>query len=213
MPISYTYAKTHAVCPWQAYHRFAAKDVAEPVSAALAEGNQVHTELEYSLKHGTPPIRYKGYVQALRGLPVQVEHRIGLQRDFATPCGWWDADVYVRASLDVLLVAAPLALVLDWKTGRPREDPLQLTLYGTATFAQWPAVQEIHVANVWLKERRLGDVKVMRREHLFAYIYALRAAWAPVERSLETGDWPAKPGRMCEWCPVGADKCQFGKPV
>jgi putative RecB family exonuclease len=36
--------------------------------------------------------------------------------------------------------------------------------------------------------------------HLDAMDGQLRALWTAIERAMATGRYPARPGRLCEWC-------------
>jgi putative RecB family exonuclease len=50
----------------------------------------------------------------------------------------------------------------------------------------------------------LGDRDMLRyapsEDELVAFERKLRALWAAIERATVTGDWRARPGKLCDWC-------------
>ena len=103
---------------------------------------------------------------------------------------------------DVLIVNPPVALAIDYKTGKVLEDSQQLALMAACVFAHYPAVQAIRTEFWWLKEDatsrddfRRSDMPEMWRG-IWPRIVALKQAH-------DTMTFPPKSGGLCKrYCPV-----------
>src|SRR5487761_189731 len=90
---------------------------------ALKWGDDVHKALAKRLKDQTPlPKEMQNYEywadRVLRGTGrLLVEQKYAITRDFR-PTTFFADDAWYRGSGDVVRIGEPVALVLDWKTGR-----------------------------------------------------------------------------------------------
>src|SRR5437868_5355828 len=157
-PWAYTHLKTFEQCPRQ--YAFKYGDVKRPFveTEEIKWGNQVDTALACRIE-GAPlpmamqPYEYIGKVvdkAKATGASILAKHKFGLTRELV-PCGFWDNEVWFRGEMDLAMVGGTFASINDWKTGKPRSDDTQLSLYAGAGFQMWPDVKMIHAQFVWLQ--------------------------------------------------------------
>ena len=210
-------------------HAFRAKYITKTLpfapSPAADYGVQVHKLMEKHVKDGAafPPdfSWLKEFVPVRQ--PEQThfaEMPLALRAD-GTVCGFWDKDCWFRGKADFLSLtpssadAPAVAILLDWKTGKPLDDSVQLELSALCLFAHHPDVQAVQTMFVWLKECTgvwahdfdcRTDLRVSRAQipDLWAKIMPRAAELEQRHREM---DFPPKPGRSCKWCPV--QSCPF----
>jgi hypothetical protein len=118
------------------------------------------------------------------------------------PTEWFSRDAWFRAKVDVAVINPPVAIIVDYKTGKVKEDTTQLLLNAAALMYHHPEVQAVRSYFWWLAEGAESDVTLYRDQlpelwsTLWHRIEALREAY-------EKTEYPAYPNRLCEkWCPV-----------
>lgn len=210
---SYSKLKNFEACPKRHWHVDLAKDWKEPYSEELKHGDTIHKLLEQRVGYGTalPPLHSELEQWAKRVLDapgtVLVEQQLAITSDFR-PTAWFaseaarDAQPWFRAKIDVVKLHGPVALVIDWKTGKVKEDVTQLLLNAAAVMYHHPEVLVVRSYFFWLAEDAESEVTMHRDQlpelwsSLWPRIEALRLAH-------ETTDYPAFPNRLCaQWCPV-----------
>jgi hypothetical protein len=99
-----------------------------------------------------------------------------------------------------LSTSGTAALLLDWKTGKKREDPTELATNAMLVQAHNPQLTTIKGRYVWLKDGVLGE------EH---DVSDTASTWAAVNNTVEEirdcqaeNNWPKKQGPLCAWCNV-----------
>lgn len=227
-PFSFSYSKikNFETCPKRYYHvDFLPKGhpdkVREEDSEQLQWGNIVHKSLAEAISNGEEkPLpktmtRYQGWVDKMvtgRGNPnvrILVEQQLAIDENFG-PTSWFDSDAlrkglmppWYRGIGDVIKIVGPVALVVDWKTGKILEDSQQLALMAACVFAHYPEVMKVRSEFVWLmhdaetrKDFHRNDMPEMWR-HLWPRIEALKNAH-------NTITFPTKPSGLCgRYCPV-----------
>ena len=73
---------------------------------------------------------------AVGGGTLLTEAQLGVTRPI--PLWFFDADVWGRAKLDVVVVKGSKALILDWKTGKFKSSDEQLRLSSLFVFMTMP---------------------------------------------------------------------------
>lgn len=210
---SYSKLKNFESCPKRHFEVDIAKSVREEESEHLSYGNAVHTALAGRIAGGRalPPgmealekwcarVLGDGAPQAAT---ILVEQKLAIKKDF-TACTWFAKDTWFRGVADVLKIQGPVALAIDWKTGKILEDGVQLALMAACIFAHHEAVQKIRTEFIWLKEDATSRVDFAREDMAKMW----QGVWpriAQLEHAHSTQSYPAKPGRLCRrWCPVTA---------
>lgn len=214
---SYSALTRYEGCPKQYYHINVAKDVKDEYgdSEAGAEGNAIHAALFKRVTKGDPlPLPYR-HLEKLAGRFASTpgekhgELKLALNRDFE-PTDFFADDVYMRSIIDLAIVRQKHAIVVDWKTGKVKDDFSQLKM-STAVLSQYmPELETFDMAFVWLKSKNISRQSITRHE--------LKGVWAEllpraqrIELALKTTDFPAKPSGLCKgYCPVS--KCPNWKP-
>jgi hypothetical protein len=190
------------------------KEVREPQSEAMTHGNEVHKALENHINGAASlPDKYKGYqpiVDKIKAVPGNrlVEFKFALTSSFK-PTTFFAPDAWVRGVIDFGLVTPTQAVVLDWKTGKPKDDADQLKLFAAAAFAQYPYVGTVKTGYVWLAHNKIdsqtfekADVAEIWQEFLPRVVRLTKAA--------ENDNFPPKPSGLCgKWCPVSHKQCEF----
>jgi hypothetical protein len=203
---SYSSIDLFQTCGLWAYRKHVAKDLPPEVKSDEQQwGIDVHAALERRCRDGTPlPEPFKRWEPLAAsvckaGAPL-VEFKVGLGRDFK-PRSFWADDVWGRGVLDIGVIGTDTAFIFDWKTGKPKEKPLQLKLFALFGFAHWP-VDRIVTANIWLKTGKPGAPTLFTREQVPALWSEVLPTINAMERAEETGQWRAQPSGLCDWCPV-----------
>jgi len=206
---SYSKLKNYESCPKRHWHIDIKKDVKEEESEHLRYGNLLHEALAKSIGSGEalPPAfkHLEPWVEKLSGGAgvTLVEQKYAIRSDFSAT-EFFARDAWFRGIGDVVKIAGPVGLILDWKTGKIVEDSVQLALMAQCVFAHFPDVQKVRTEFVWLKEDATTRADFSRDD--------MRSLWAsllPRVRMLEDAhngqNYPPKPGPLCRrWCPVTA---------
>lgn len=202
-------------CPRQFYLTRIAKTVVSPPSDEINWGRRVHKALEDRLNGVAPLPAELNKLESICQLLMAKHGRRLVEKKFSVdpefnPTSFFDKRTWCRAVADFGLVGATTAFVLDWKTGKRKEEFDQLKILAGMVFAHYPYVDEVHTSFVWLKERRL-DLEKYKREDITElwgpFLPRLKRFQAAHEGSL----WPPKPSGLCgRWCPVSKQHCEFG---
>jgi hypothetical protein len=220
-PFSWSYSKlkNYEACPKKSYHIDHKKDVKETEGEALAWGNSVHNAFHERIAKGAPwPTGMERYepwaLKMLKGTPhpsinLLVEQQLAINADFG-PTSWFPSDAekkgtgdpWYRGIGDVIKIVGPVALIVDWKTGKILEDSQQLALMAACVFAHHPEVQKVRAMFAWLKE----DAETKQDFHRNDMPAMWKHIWPRIEslkNAVDNTIFPAKPGGLCKrWCPV-----------
>jgi hypothetical protein len=188
------------------------KNFKEDESEALTWGNEVHKAAENYLSKGTKlPVGMpvlQSWLDKIGGVDYEekfVEQKLAITKDFE-PCGYFDYNTWFRGKADFLGITGPVALAVDWKTGKLIEDAQQLALLAACCFANFPKIHKIRTEFIWLKEGPgVSSREDFAREDM---VGMWRNLWPRIEqlvRAHDTGLYPPKPGALCRrWCPVAS---------
>lgn len=205
---SYTKLKNFESCPKRHWHVDIQKDVKEEESEQLLWGNMLHKAAAKRLTVGTtlqPGMdKLEEWCQRLLTGPgvILVEQKLAITKDFG-PCEWFAKEAWYRGIADVLKIHGPVALAIDWKTGKIIEDAVQLALMAACIFAHHPDVQKIRTEFVWLKEGGVSSREDFDRNAMATVWRNLWPRIEALEHAHNTTSYPAKPGYLCrKWCPV-----------
>jgi hypothetical protein len=205
---SYSKLKNYETCPKKHYHLDVIKDIKEEESENLSYGNTVHTVMHHYLAKGTimPPVLeptlkpWADKVKAGKG-DLLVEQKYAITKDFG-PCDWFAPVAWYRGIGDVVRVNGPVALIVDWKTGKIIEDSVQLALMAQCVFAHFPEVQVVKSLYVWLKEDAETS-EVFKRADMPGIWNNILPRVRQLEEAYKTTSFPAQPSGLCrKWCPV-----------
>jgi hypothetical protein len=204
---SYSKLKNFETCPKRHYHVDVVKDVQEGESEQLSYGNLVHKSLANRISKGAPLPKGLADLEKWAAIVVTGPGNIMVEQQLAidkmlSPCTWFGANAWYRAIADVIKINGPVALAIDWKTGKIVEDSQQLALMSACVFAHHPDVQRIRTEFIWLKEDATSRADFARTDMPKMW----RDLWPRIQQlssAYESQEYPAKPNRLCRsWCPV-----------
>ena len=194
------------------------KRVPPPSGEAIDYGNDVHIALHKAIKDDVPlPPRLsflQYWVDCVKGLPGErfVEEKWGLSKDFQ-PTEFFqrnkaDAWPWMRLIVDVAVVDHEKgeACLIDWKTGKRLEEPLQLWLGAALLFQKFPHVHTVHSMFVWLKEHdgknheECMSIEVIKRDDLPTLWDQILPRIQTYEEAVATNTFYPSPGRHCRFC-------------
>lgn len=211
-PFSWSYSKlkNFEACPKKHFHVDIVKDAKESESEELKWGNLLHKAAAKRLKDKEPvPPGFEvlePWCQRIEKGPgvILVEQQLAIAEDFG-PCGWFEKGeryAWHRGIADVIKIVGPVALACDWKTGKIKEDSVQLALMAACIFAHHPTIEKIRTEFIWLQFDAASRADFTREDMPGLW----RGLWPRVEalkRAHELFEYPAKPGGLCRrWCPV-----------
>jgi CRISPR/Cas system-associated exonuclease Cas4 (RecB family) len=142
------------------------------------------------------------------------EYSMTLDQRFI-PCKWNDWDkAWVRGAADVLIVNGARAKMLDWKTGKVKDDPKQMRLVSLLVFQHFPEVQQVDTGYVYIhhgktvpnQPGRMSDYS-FTRDRVGELWQEFLPAVKQMEQSKLKDEWPPKPNPLCAYCPYG--ECQY----
>ena len=212
---SYSKLKNFDVCPKRMYEIDLCGNFKEDMQGeALKWGDDVHKALAKRLKDGTPlPKEMQNYEywadRVLRGTGrLLVEQKYAITRDFQ-PTTYFADNVWYRGIGDVVRIDEPVALVLDWKTGKVLEDSVQLMLMAQCIFSHFPTITHVRSSFAWLKEDCETPELLTRKEVADQWVELLPRVLA-LEQAAQTLTYPPKPSGICKtYCRVS--NCPFYK--
>lgn len=204
---SYSRLKNYETCPKRSWHLDIAKDIKEEESEHIAYGTAVHKALADAVSGKAElPKPFSGFQKLVDKLTrnegtILVEQQLAITKDL-NPTEWFSKTAWFRGIADVIKIAGPVALVIDYKTGRIQEDGVQLALMAQCVFAHHPEVQKIRTEFWWLKEDAETRADFTRDDMVGVWAGLLPRV-TTLENAYTSGNFPPKPGNLCRrWCPV-----------
>jgi len=195
-------------CPKQYWHLNVAKDFKDADSSFSEDGKFIHDALYKRVIKKVPlPMELRPLEQVaakFASTPGEKkgEMKLALNRDME-PVDFFAHDVWVRAVVDLLIVKGNKAVIVDWKTGKPKEDFTQLGLTA-AVVAQWvPEVDSFMTAYVWTSHRKVS-FKAYTKDDLASVWNDMLPRSKKVEHAISLTEFPAKSSGLCGYCPVSS---------
>lgn len=208
--------QTFDTCPRMYQAKYVTKEVKFVQGPEAIWGDEVHLAAELYVKQSKPmPSNMRHYapiVHAVASRPGEVT----AERKFAVnvlrqSVEYYSSDVWLRGKIDLTILRGATAEVFDWKTGKVKPDPAQLKLYGLATLASNPGVEQVKAGYVWLKDRFITPPVVVSRQDADKEWKRWDEKRQIIARAHEVEYFPPKPSGLCNgWCDVTT--CKFWKP-
>lgn len=202
--LSYSRLSTFESCPRKFEHLYVLKNVQDLGSEATIYGTRVHEALEKYGRDGAPLTEetkhHKGLVDQILSQPGDkyFEHQMALDVN-KQPCDWFSKDVWLRGIADVLIVDGEAAIICDWKTGKVKDNPTQLTLFACMVMEHFPQVNKVKSAFVWLGHNEVTQSR-FSRDYLKELWGSLTPRMDAVQDAYSIGVFKAKPSGLCPWC-------------
>jgi len=209
---SYSALTSFETCPRKHYHTRIKKDVKETEGEAATWGKHVHKSFEDRVLKGTPLPKglqqWEGMLAKLAGADGEIlaETQIALDENH-NKVSWFDKSVWVRCVVDYGIINNGRAVILDYKTGKPKMDSDQLKLFAAVVMATRPDVHTVSTGFLWLKTKEINTQEYTRDQ-----LPELWQTFLPrVQRlyyALKNNEWPPIPSGLCRrHCPC--TDCEF----
>ena len=197
---SYSRLKNFESCPKRHWHLDIQKDIKEEEGEALLWGNVVHKALADRVAKSVPLPKamadYEKWAERILtgGGNILVEQKLAITKDFAAT-SWFGDTAWYRGIGDVIKIVGPVALIVDYKTGKILEDGSQLALMAACVFAHHADVKKVRSEFVWLKEDATTRADFTRDDMTRVW----RNLWPRIEaleHAHNTITYPPKPGAL-----------------
>jgi PD-(D/E)XK nuclease superfamily len=203
--LSYTNLNAYGNCPKRFWHQYLKKDIPDEVKTRQQfGGTKVHEALKKRLKIREPLPQEFGHHEGVcyhlenHNSIKHMELKLGVRRN-GTPCDFFAADVALRGVLDLACSAAPNCLLVDWKSGKPWEDPFELRVQALLLAAHYPELTRFTGFYYWLRTGGVG--KTHDLDPAMTWQMVCNTAKA-IQGRLGKHDFPADENALCPWCPV-----------
>lgn len=207
-PWSYTALQDYILCPRRYHRRRVVRDLPEEEkSEAQLIGTAVHEEFKAAIRRGRKLkqgfAQYEPLIAPLRKVPdhrIMTELKLGMV-ETGEPCDFFAPGVWGRGALDVVIFGdRDHALLLDWKTGKLKEDPFELSLQALLLRAKYPEMRRVTGHYVWLKTGRLGAAHDVSDTQ--STLAGVKELMEEISGRLESGAWPPDENPFCRFCNV-----------
>jgi hypothetical protein len=216
---SYSKLKNYEACAQKHLKVDLDKSFEELPSQQLKDGNDFHDAMKMAVGQcsALPAslVKFQKWVTKLTHVSnpyqiIQVEQKLAITKDLK-PCGFFDKDVWFRGVVDYLKLVPvgenQLALMVDYKTGKLLDDPVQLALFAQLIFSHHPSTLRIRTEYLWTQEGDGGDTtrEDFEPKDMVQLWTLLLPRVAALEGSYNTGVYPVKPSGLCKkHCPVAS---------
>ena len=211
-PFSWSYSALDSfrTCAKKHYHEKIKKDFVEPPSEHLAWGNRVHAAMAERITAGI--VLPEGMRQwekwvdwAMTPYPrkMYVEQKMAVTNQLK-PCKYFDRNVnpWFRTVADVICLNDKTARLIDWKTGKVKENSDQLSLGAAVVFAHYPEIEQVTSSFVFLKDDVKLEETFTRADIPGIWTRSLPGVIA-LHNAIRTDVWPPNPSGLCvQWCSV-----------
>jgi hypothetical protein len=216
LPWSYTALSDFTNCPRQYHEKRVLKSVVEEKTEQQLWGEWVHKQFEDRNSGAISQLpddlaAHEEFVTANLEQPGShyAERRIALNLK-AQACDFWDKDVWFRGVIDYSRLHGDTACLIDYKTGKVKNDFKQLKLFAIHTFTQFPEIEHVWARYYWTVEMRCTDARFHR-----SMLNKLWDDFIPDLMQYKTAfaqdTWQPRPSGLCHgWCPV--KHCDHWKP-
>lgn len=215
---SYTSMQEFLTCPAQWAAKRYYKTIKDVESEAMRVGNMIHETAEHygkmltgqSFKPSSIHSQYLPVVQKYVDAFVKSGGEIHFERELCftrelKPCGWRDwTTVWVRAKADVLIKKGAKLSIPDYKTGKYKEDFLQLKMFAvfTALTPGFEDVQEFDPMFIFTKEAAPKNIlrlpEPIKRSELKGVLAEILGVVRRMEAAWESENFPCKRNGLCK---------------
>jgi CRISPR/Cas system-associated exonuclease Cas4 (RecB family) len=198
-------------CPKKFWHESVRKDIPFEETEAMRYGKLVHKALENRVGAGKSlPLnlryleKYAARLADAKGEKL-TEQQLAIDASFE-PCDWFSKQTWCRAIIDLAIVRDTHAVVIDYKTGKIKDDFTQLRLAAVLLMLHMPELQTAEVGYLWTKDKKITrDERTLTRDDIKTVVLELMPRLKKYEKAHRTESFPARPGWLCKrFCSVVA---------
>lgn len=204
---SYSRLKNFETCPKRSYHYDIKKDIVEPTTLQLQEGNDLHASFEARILRRTPlPLglmHHEPMLARVVDAPGRTygEKKLAITSNF-TPVGFFGKGVWLRIVIDATKVNGTTAAVFDWKTGKVIRDMTQMQIFAAVMFHHMPELQRIKAALVFVNHDVM-EIAEFVREDITEIWSEILPRVNKLKEARQTQEYLPKPSGLCKrYCAV-----------
>lgn len=207
-PWSWSALDSFETCPYRHHQIKVVKKVKERTNPQMSAGLKTHNLLEKRIKTGRPLPKdlaaIEPKIQALEAMPgvLRAEEELAVDVDF-NKVDWFDKNVWIRVKLDAQVDMGTKLVLVDWKTGKMKDDWGQLTMAAHLKFQMNPRLQEIGMMFVWTKYNDKSKEIVTREDAAIEWAHDIIPRLKRFQAAYDNNEFPVKPSGLCrKHCPV-----------
>ena len=181
---------------------------------AAMDGQRVHGAFEHFVrsrgKQALPKdlTPHQPYLTKFVTLPpttqVLAEMKMALNKDLQ-PVDWFDRSCWVRAIVDLAVIGTSVGVMVDYKTGKPTNDELQLKLTSLLLMQYYPELEVVRSAYYWTKTKREDTPIPVYRDDSAQVWNEIMPRLNRFQHAWKHDEYPAKPSGLCKkYCPVAS---------
>lgn len=207
-------------CPKQYYETRVLKDKYPFIETdEMRWGKVVHKQFENHVLYRSPLTAdlamHQQFLDAFLGQPgtAQAEQRIALDTNFR-PCAYFDKSVEVwwRGQVDASKrdLARGYSHLVDWKTGKVKNNYDQLKLFAIHEFIAHPEINTVKIEYYWTQIKGSNGETYTRDQLPELIRYFVPRLHRFADAFLEGVFNPKQSGLCAGWCPV--TDCEYWRP-
>ena len=219
LPWSHSALSDFKNCPKQYHHKRVLKDLPPEVKGPQQLwGLNVHKEFEDRQGIRQPLPLYlrihEPFMKTMEGWPgtFMVERRIALDKRALPISDYFSRDVWYRGVMDYEKINPDesAAKLVDYKTGKKKEDWSQLAINAVHTFASHPNVNIVDARFYWTVDQTVSR-KVWNRDEIPMLWGMVLGDLRQYAEAFKADVWQPRTSGLCHgWCPV--TKCDHWRP-
>lgn len=212
---SWSALNSFETCPRRHFLTKIAKAFPEKQNPQMLAGQQFHRALELRIeKHKRLPEDMQACESTVRmleayaekGGSLVAERKIGVTEDLKE-CEYFDRNVWLRVVLDAQLDMGSFSMIIDWKTGKIKEDYDQLALSAAVKFALSPQTEKVTTGYFWFQEQRITSETFVREDAVHIWRDILPRVQS-MREAIQENNFPPKQSGLCKaHCPC--INCEF----
>lgn len=190
-------------CPRQYYELMVAKNFIEAENEHTKYGKEVHKALEHRVDKSKRLPMHLTYLEPIADKLAKakgeklVEQKLAINDKFE-PTDFFAPDVTVRSIIDLAIVNPPMAVLVDYKTGKKLSDDFtQLKLAAAMFMLHDERVNTCKLMYYWTKHKK-PTTQGFTRDQMPAIWSELLPRAKRLEGAYEKERWPATPNGLCK---------------
>jgi len=211
-PYSFSRLNTHSQCNRRFKYQYIDKLKQEDCDrTALVKGGAIHSILEHypNLSDHKRASAYQALVDVFTESNLGQkylthestrESKFGLTEDLKE-CSYYSKECMFRGSVDFITIIDDVLQVIDWKSGREKEQRYQnynqLMFYAVFFFLKYTKIDKIRISYVYVEHNSENDI-ILERKYLDNYIKQLMQ---PIHEAENDTEYKKCKSRLCDWCP------------
>jgi hypothetical protein len=220
-PFSWSFSAVNDfdTCPYQyAAKRYHCTVQFEDTPATIW-GTRVHDAMEKRLQFGTAlPEGMTQWEKYPRLLEQRAKDLCGTLKPeekitfnlLGEQVSWFGKDAWARGAIDVLIRAGDTAYIYDWKTGKQKDNLLQLQIFMWFVATKYPDINNFVTRFIWLNTGNVTGEDFTRDKHLKGIEDDLHVRLSRMNTAWREKVFQPKESGLCRgWCPV--EECRHWK--